>query len=125
MKLYLSILSIFLGSFITLTAQNTAQFQFETETIDYGEIKKGSDGVRTFQFKNIGTAPLVIENVYSSCGCTVPSWTKTAISPGESGEIKVKYDTSIVGPIRKTLTIYSNAEEPIKAVKIKGKVLEP
>lgn len=44
--------------------------------------------------------------------------------PGETGEIEVKYDTKRVGPIRKTVTVYSNADEPTKALKIKGKVLD-
>lgn len=125
MKTILSILIVFLGSLSTLTAQNTAKFQFKTEVIDYGKIEKGADGLRVFEFTNIGTAPLVIENVYSSCGCTVPTWTKKAIQPGESGKIEVKYDTNRIGPMNKTITIYSNAEENPKALRIKGKVLDP
>src|SRR5690606_9202695 len=125
MKRTITFLILVLAGFATMTAQNTPKFQFTTEVIDYGEIKKGSDGTRVFQFKNIGNAPLVIENVYSSCGCAVPSWTKTPVAPGGSGEIVVKYNTDIVGPIRRTISIYSNADEATKAVKIKGKVLEP
>lgn len=113
------------AGFSTAIAQNTAKFEFKSEVIDYGDIEKGSDGVKIFQFKNIGTEPLVIENVYSSCGCAVPNWTKAAIAPGQSGEILVKYDTTRIGPIRRTITIYSNADEPTKAVKIKGRVLDP
>ncbi len=112
-------------SFSTIKAQETAKFEFKTEVIDYGDIEKGSDGIKTFQFKNVGSAPLNIENVYSSCGCTVPTWTKAAIAPGRSGEIQVKYDTNRVGPIRRTITIYSNADESTKALKIKGRVLDP
>jgi hypothetical protein len=125
MKNILAFLIIVMSGITTLTAQNTAKFEFKTETIDYGEIEKGSNGLRIFQFKNIGDVPLIIENVYSSCGCTVPAWTKTAVAPGKTGEIEVKYDTNRVGPIRRTITVYSNAEEPVKALKIKGKVLEP
>jgi len=125
MKKTITFLILVLAGFATVMAQNTPKFQFTTEVIDYGEIKKGSDGTRVFQFKNIGNAPLVIENVYSSCGCAVPSWTKNPIPPGASGEIVVKYNTDIVGPIRRTISINSNADEPTKAVKIKGKVLEP
>lgn len=109
----------------TITAQNAAKFEFKAEVIDYGDIQKGSDGTQIFTFKNIGDSPLIIENVYSSCGCTVPTWTKSAVAPGKSGEIKVKYDTDIVGPIRRTITIYSNADESPKAIKIKGRVMEP
>lgn len=125
MKRTITFLILLFAGFVTAIAQNTPKFQFTSEVIDYGEIKKGSDGTRVFEFKNIGTAPLVIENVYSSCGCAVPSWTKGPVAPGESGEIVVKYNTDIVGPIRRTISINSNADEPTKAVKIKGKVLDP
>lgn len=124
MKTIISMFMVFLAGYSTMTAQNTPKFQFKTEVIDYGEIKKGSDGVRVFEFTNIGSAPLIIENVFASCGCTVPSWTKAPIAPGDKGQIEVKYDTNIVGPIRRTVSVYSNADEPTKALKIKGKVLE-
>lgn len=125
MKTIISILVLMVVGVSTTFAQSTAKFEFKSEVIDYGDIQKGSDGVRTFQFKNVGTEPLIIENVYSSCGCTVPTWTKAAIAPGRSGEIQVKYDTSRIGPIRRTITIYSNTDEPVRAVKIKGRVLDP
>ncbi len=101
-----------------------AKMKFKTETIDYGEIAKGSDGVRVFEFTNIGNEPLIITQVKSSCGCTVPSKPKGPVGPGESSSISVKYDTKRVGPIRKTLTVYSNADEPIKSLKIKGKIYD-
>jgi len=125
MKTIISILVLMVVGVSTTFAQSTAKFEFKSEVIDYGDIQNGADGVRTFQFKNVGTVPLIIDNVYSSCGCTVPTWTKAAIAPGKSGEIQVKYDTSRVGPIRRTITIYSNTDEPTRAVKIKGRVLDP
>ena len=105
-------------------AQESAKIEFKSEVIDYGEIKKGSDGIRVFEFTNTGNIPLVITDVTSSCGCTIPEKPEGPIAPGENGEIKVKYDTSKPGPIRKTITVYSNADVPAKSVKIKGKVLE-
>jgi hypothetical protein len=120
-KILLLVVVCFVG-YATAAAQ--AKFKFDTETIDYGTIQKGSDGVRVFEFTNIGNEPLVITDVKSSCGCTVPEKPKNAIAPGERGMIKVKYDTeNKIGPIRKTVTVYSNADEPIKALKIKGEVL--
>jgi hypothetical protein len=65
----------------------------------------------------------VIEDVKSSCGCTVPEKPTGPIAPGESSTIKVKYDTNRVGPIRKTITVYSNAENKVTPLKIKGEVL--
>ena len=73
MKTILTILIVVLGGFSTVTAQNTPKFQFKSEVIDYGEIEKGANGLRVFEFTNTGNAPLVIENVYLSCGCTTPS----------------------------------------------------
>jgi|SRR5690606_1864818 len=116
------IMAIFLFAGIAVNAQ--AKMEFKSEVIDYGEIQKGADGLRTFVFTNVGDAPLDISRVSSSCGCTVPKKPENPILPGETGEIQVKYDTGIVGPIRKTITVYSNADVPAKSLKIKGKVLD-
>jgi hypothetical protein len=110
-------------SLIGYTSSAQAKISFINETVDYGKIVKGSDGVRVFEFTNTGDAELVVTNVKSSCGCTVPKKPEGPIAPGASGSIEVKYDTNRVGPIRKTVTVYSNADEPIKALKIKGEVL--
>jgi hypothetical protein len=118
-------ITVFILAGFALQAQETAKIEFKSEVIDYGEIEKGSDGVRVFEFTNTGNAPLVITDVTSSCGCTIPEKPKDPIAPGKTGEIKVKYDTKRVGPIRKTITVYSNAEVPAKSIKIKGKVLDP
>ncbi len=102
--------------------EKVAKIEFKTETVDYGEIAKGSDGVRVFEFTNTGNAPLVISKVSSSCGCTIPKKPEAPIMPGESGEIQVKYDTNRPGPIRKAITVISNASTPTKVLKIKGMV---
>jgi hypothetical protein len=101
---------------------NAPEITFETEVIDYGTIEQGANGVREFKFTNTGKEPLIITNAKGSCGCTVPSWPKEPIKPGESGVIKVKYDTRRVGPINKSVTVYSNAKTPVKVLRIKGTV---
>ena len=111
---------------VALQAQEKkAEIKFKTETIDYGTIEKGADGLRVFEFTNTGDAPLIITRVYSSCGCTIPKKPDQPILPGENGIIEVKYDTKRIGPIRKTITVYSNATQPTKAIKIKGKIVDP
>lgn len=110
---------------LSVDAQDkVAKIQFKTDTIDYGTVEKGSNGTRIFEFTNTGDAPLIISNVSSSCGCTIPSWTKEPIMPKASGKIEVKYDTNRVSPIRKTITVISNAETPTVALKIKGDVVD-
>ena len=100
-------------------------FRSKTDVIDYGTIEKGADGVRVFEFTNTGNAPLIISKVNSSCGCTVPKKPEGPIQPGETGQIEVKYDTNRVMPIRKTITVISNADTPTVALKIKGDVIDP
>ena len=102
--------------------EKKAKIEFKTETVDYGEIKKGSDGIRIFEFTNTGEIPLIISKVSSSCGCTIPKKPEEPILPGKTGEIQVKYDTNRVGPIRKAITVISNAETPTIVLKIKGEV---
>ena len=101
------------------------EFKDADNTIDYGRVEKNSDdGVRSFEFTNTGDAPLIITNAQSTCGCTVPSYPKEPIMPGKSGKIEVKYNMG-VGPIRKTITIESNAsnyEGGRIPLKIKGEV---
>ena len=114
---------IALVAVIGFTAQaQQAKITFKEDTVDYGTIAKSSDGVRVFEFTNTGDAPLIISDVKSSCGCTVPKKPEGPIAPGASSTIEVKYDTNRVGPIRKTITVYSNANEPMVALKIKGEV---
>lgn len=121
------VLVLFVGLLgLSLKAQDSAaKIEFKSETVDYGEIEKGSDGIRVFEFTNTGKAPLIISDVRSSCGCTIPKKPEDPIMPGKTGEIQVKYDTNRVGPIRKAITVTSNADTPTKILKIKGEVKAP
>ncbi len=103
-----------------------AKLSLDKEVHDYGKIKKGADGSCYFTITNTGTEPLTITNATGSCGCTVPSWPKEPIIPGESAKMKVTYATNRVGPINKSVTITSNSVDgKVKMVKIKGEVLKP
>ena len=101
-------------------------FKAADNTIDYGTVNKDDDnGVRSFEFTNTGNAPLLIIEAKSTCGCTVPSYSKEPIAPGATGKIEVKYNMNL-GPIRKTITIETNAvnyDEGRVALKIKGDVV--
>ena len=105
------------------TNPNAPTILFESNVVDYGEIAKGSDGVKYFSFTNGGNEPLIISNVRSSCGCTVPEYQRTPIGPNQESQIKIKYDTKRVGPFRKTITIFSNVEGGSVLVTVKGRVL--
>ena len=121
-QLFLLFFTVALG--LTATGQDIAVIKFDSITIDYGTVVKGEDGIRQFRFTNTGTSELEITQVRSSCGCTIPKKPDAPIAPGASDVIEVKYDTNRLGPIRKTITVASNASIPIVALKIKGEVVE-
>jgi hypothetical protein len=127
MKKIITLIAIVLISNISF-AQNGPKIEFKAKdnTIDYGTVtKKGDNGIRSFEFTNTGDAPLIIANVLSTCGCAVPTKPTEPIMPGKTGKIGVKY-SMIPGPIRKTITVESNAvnyEDGRVALKIKGEVV--
>lgn len=127
MKKIITLIAILFVSSIGF-AQSGAKIDFKAKdnTIDYGKVSKGSDnGIRVFEFTNTGDAPLIITNVLSTCGCTVPTKPAEPIMPGKTGKIEVKYNMT-PGPIRKTITVESNAvnyEDGRVALKIKGEVI--
>ncbi|GGF71999.1 hypothetical protein GCM10011397_13600 [Wenyingzhuangia marina] len=110
----------------TAKTDNTLKpvMQFEKEVIDYGTIARNSDKIRYLNIKNIGSAPLIIESVKGSCGCTVPTKPEEPIMPGKSGQIKISYATDRVGRISRSITIISNATEKPKVVRVIGEVLK-
>ena len=126
MKSILFAAMLFISSM--LCAQNGPKIVFKDKdnTLDYGTVTKETDnGERIFEFTNTGDQPLIIKNVQSTCGCTVPSKPEQPIMPGKTGEIKVKYNMN-PGPIRKTITVETNAvnvEGGMVALKIKGEVI--
>lgn len=98
------------------------QITFESLNIDYGTIVQGSDGTRSFKFKNTGKESLVISNCSGSCGCTVPTCPKEAFAPGKSGTIPVHYDTNRIGAFTKNVTVQTNDPSGPKVLTIHGVV---
>lgn len=126
MKKVLFILGIMMSATLGLNAQAVASgpvLEVNKDVHDYGTIAQHGNGVCEFEITNTGNEPLIISKAKGSCGCTVPSYEKEPIMPGESSTIKVKYDTKRVGPINKSVTITSNATNtPTKVLRIKGTV---
>lgn len=109
---------------ITANAQvKGAEISVDKEVHDFGTVKQNAPTECYFTITNTGTEPLVLADVKGSCQCTVPDWPKEEIKAGETAKIKVKYNSSRIGPINKTVTITSNStENPTLTVRIKGTV---
>ncbi|HFS67014.1 MAG TPA: DUF1573 domain-containing protein [Flavobacteriia bacterium] len=118
-------LLIFLGIiFNSYSQEKQPIITFEQEIIDYGKITSKENARRVFKFKNTGNAPLIIHKVKGSCGCVVLDYPKKPIMPNESSQIEIIYNVLKKGKISRTVTVNSNATEPVKILKIKGRVLK-
>ncbi len=98
---------------------------FSSEEYDFGQVKDGEIVRHTFKFTNTGSNPLVVQRAKASCGCTVPTWTKEPVQPGETGEIAVEFNSkNKAGMQTKTITVTGNFDGNInKVLRIKGEVL--
>ena len=121
----LTILSI---SYTFAYSQNTGKepiIEFEYIKYNYDTIQQNSSGISKFYFKNMGSAPLIISKISTSCGCTNVSHPQKPIMPNEKGVIEVTYNTSQIGDFRKTIVVTSNATNATKSVlTIKGVVVK-
>ncbi|AJA67655.1 DUF1573 domain-containing protein [Myroides odoratimimus] len=127
MKNILALLVLVLTSAVTFAQKGPKiEFKAENNTIDYGTVVRGKDnGVRTFEFTNVGDEPLIITAVRSTCGCTVPSKPEEPILPGQKSKIDVQYNMA-PGKISRTITVESNAvnyTNGVVALRIKGEVV--
>ncbi|MBE14767.1 MAG: DUF1573 domain-containing protein [Dokdonia sp.] len=93
---------------------------FDETEYDFGKIKKGNAVEHKFTFTNTGKAPLVIVDAKSSCGCTVPQYSKDPVAPGEKGELLVKYNGSGTNAVTKTVTIKANTASGKETIRIKA-----
>ena len=100
------------GAFLTL----------ESDSLNYGVIKEGSNGERIITIKNTGSKQLIISDCKGTCGCTVPKCPTSVIAPGEESQITITYDTSRVGKFNKTVSIKSNAVNHTMYIKLSGEV---
>lgn len=101
-------------------ANKVPVISFEEEEFDFGTIEKGTRVEHLFKFKNTGEGPLLVLDAKSSCGCTVPTWTKEAIAPGAEGELLVKFDGSGQNQVTKTVTLITNTKQGTETVRIKA-----
>jgi hypothetical protein len=104
------------------STKGDAAIAFDTISHDFGEIPFSDSAEFEFVFINTGNAPLIVSHVKSTCGCTVPEWSKEPVKSGSQGVIRVKYDTHRVGRFAKSIYVYSNAANGVQKLSITGVV---
>lgn len=98
-------------------------FDFDYTEFDFGTIKQGQKVKKTFTFNNTGNAALAIIDAKGSCGCTVPTYPKDPIAPGDKGEIEVVFDSAgKSGEQNKTITITANTSPTSTVLTLKGNI---
>ncbi len=106
--------------------ENMPVIKFETTTHDFGLILQGEKVSYTFKFKNTGNKDLIIKEVSTSCGCTVPKYSSKPIEPGKSGEVEVIFDSSNrTGKQYKTVTVWSNCQPSKTKLQITSEIVIP
>ena len=126
MKKLILVVALIIGFAAYSQAQTKpGEFKFDSEVHDFGNIVIGKPVVHTFNFTNTGDAPIIISKVETTCGCTVPEYSKLPIKAGEKGFIKVTLTPSGPAvPIVKSITLTSNARTTTKVIIIKGVYVE-
>jgi uncharacterized cupredoxin-like copper-binding protein len=101
------------------------QMKFEYTTHDFGKIQEGDKVTYKFNFANTGKSPLIIVDAVASCGCTIPTWPKAPIKPGDGGQIVVTFNSAGKKDLQdKMVTITANTNPRQNVVHLVGEVLE-
>jgi hypothetical protein len=104
---------------------NGPQMKFEYVTHDFGKIQQGDKVTYKFNFANTGKSPLIIADAVASCGCTIPTWPKAPIKPGDGGQIVVTFNSAGKKGLQdKMITITANTNPRQNVVHLVGEVLE-
>ncbi|MGQ0829570.1 MAG: DUF1573 domain-containing protein [Bacteroidota bacterium] len=99
---------------------------FNEEKHDFGKIIQGEKVSFSFIFKNTGGTDLIISSAQGSCGCTVPTYPKEPIKPGQEAKIDVVFDSSgKSGLVEKTVTLTTNCNPSTKTLTISSTVIVP
>jgi len=101
------------------------QIAFEVTEHDFGEVGPLTYNHCKFKFTNTGTGILKIGKIKATCGCTVPELDKKEYSPGESGEMSVRYHTNKrAGNTKKILYVNTNdPNNPRVPITVKAKIV--
>ena len=122
-KILFVALMLVAGVNISFAQKPEAKIKFDQELHDFGKFTEAEGEQHcVFTFVNEGDAPLIINQAVASCGCTVPSYTKTPIAPGEKGEIKVTYNgkNRFPGHFKKSITVRTNGKPEMTRLYIEG-----
>ncbi len=102
---------------------DSTSVQIIDSVYNFGKVTDGEKVEYSYRFKNTGKKPLIISSAVASCGCTVPEKPTEPIKPGETGFLKVVFNSAgRVGPVHKDVTVNSNAFPRFPVLQLTGEV---
>jgi hypothetical protein len=108
------------------STEDLPKIEFNKTTHDFGLIIEGEKVIYTFTYTNTGKSDLIIKSASASCGCTVPTFSREPIAPGEQGKLEVVFDSNgRSGKQHKTVTVLSNCIPNTLKLAITGEIVEP
>ncbi|MBX7225081.1 MAG: DUF1573 domain-containing protein [Chitinophagales bacterium] len=123
-RLFTSFVAILLVALTSFAQDGGSKIKFTESEFDFGKKPVGTPVTHEFEFVNVGTSPLVLENVRASCGCTTPQWPKEPIAPGQKATISATYNMGHAGAFNKSVTVTTKDGETI-VLYIKGDAFDP
>jgi hypothetical protein len=106
--------------------KNSTTVQLIDSVYNFGTITEDEKVEFSYRFKNTGTNPLVVFEAHASCGCTIPEKPEKPILPGETGFIKVVFNSSGKKNqhIDKEINVSSNVSPSFPIMHLTGEVKE-
>ena len=103
---------------------DTTTVQMIDSVYNFGKVTDGENVVYSFRFRNTGKRPLIVSSATASCGCTVPEKPEEPVKPGETGFLKVVFNSKgRVGQVHKEVTVISNAYPQFPVLQLIGEVV--
>ncbi len=110
----------------TAAEQPKTEMSFDRVLHDFGSINNGERQETTFTYTNTGDKPLIVTDIKSTCGCTVPkNWNKSPLAPGESSTFTVNFDGKGANKVSKTINVFANTPKTKESVRITAFINNP
>ena len=122
-KFFIMSFMLMLSVCFAMAQENQASIKFDKVVHNFGTFSEDEPTQKcVFTFTNTGTAPLIINQAVASCGCTVPTYTKKPIAPGETGTMKVTYNGKgkFEGHFKKSITVRTNGTPEVVRLYVEG-----
>ncbi len=108
-----------------IALHDTTQVELIDSVFNFGVINEGEKVSYNFRFKNVGKKSLIIISASASCGCAIPEKPENPILPGDTGIIKVSFNSAgKKGFTSKFISVEANTDPAFPILLIAGDIIE-